>query len=173
MDDENNWLPELLLFEDFGGDWENYFDAVYQVFERDFERSKPRFAAHKVNLKRHPTYNNKSATFWHMISEGKDESERTPDLRRCERIAWIKTIIEEFQEIQPTESSKVLWWLEMRGTEERYHLALSDFSYLIVIAKRKDFVLPWTAFYVEYEHQRRKYKKKYEKYWESVESEKS
>ena len=36
------------------------------------------------------------------------------------------TIIEEFQEIQPTENSKVLWWLEMRGSEERYQFTWPD-----------------------------------------------
>ncbi|OOF88180.1 hypothetical protein BKG94_07725 [Rodentibacter ratti] len=173
MGDENNWLPDLLLLEDFGGDWEKYFNAVYRIFERDFERSKPIFAGHTVNLKRHPTYNDKSATFWHTISEGKDESERTPDIRRCERIAWLKPIFEEFQEVKPTENSKIRWWLEMRGKEERYHLALPDFSYVVVVAKRTNFVLPWTAFYVEYNHQRRKYQKKYEKYWDIIGNEKS
>ncbi|MFC0992100.1 hypothetical protein ACFGWD_09870 [Pasteurella multocida] len=171
--DENNFLPELILLEDFSGNWENFFQTIYQIFERDFENAKPRFGKYQVNLKRHPTYNGKSATFWHMISEGKDETERTPDIRRCERIAWIKPMLENFCETKAENSSLILWWVEKRGNEARYHLVLPDFSYLVVVAKRRNFVLPWTAFYVEYEHQRRKYKKKYEMFWEEMEPQKS
>src|SRR4030066_170192 len=36
----------------------------------------------------------KEATFWHLISEGKSEKDRLPDLRRCERIRWPRPIIE-------------------------------------------------------------------------------
>lgn len=34
----------------------------------------------------------KEATFWHMIQEGRIEEDRTPDIRRCERIRWPKPI---------------------------------------------------------------------------------
>ncbi|MNH30689.1 hypothetical protein D3C79_909980 [compost metagenome] len=44
--------------------------------------------AKRLGLKRHPVIQGKEATFWHMISEGNDEAERLPDLRRCERIRW-------------------------------------------------------------------------------------
>jgi hypothetical protein len=33
-------------------------------------------------------------SFWHMITEGGlDDEERIPDLRRCERIAWVPHLI--------------------------------------------------------------------------------
>lgn len=173
MDNEHNWLPELLLLEDFAGDPKRYLEAAYQIFQRDFEHSKPKFGTYKVNLKWMPIFQGKSATFWHMISEGKEEADRTPDFRRLERIGWVKPILEAFQETKPTEQAKLYWWIELRGNEQRYHITLTDFSYLVVVVKRKNFVLPWTAFYVEYGHQRRKYKKRYEEFWRQEDAKKA
>ena len=34
-----------------------------------------------------------------MISEGKVETERTPDISRCERIAWPRPMMDNFKEI--------------------------------------------------------------------------
>ena len=41
MDGAPEWLPELELFSDYGGDWEQYLDAIYQIFCQDFVDSKP------------------------------------------------------------------------------------------------------------------------------------
>ena len=49
-----NWLPPLLLMEDYGGNWEHYFSAVYAVFAADFVDSKPMFQGRRLGLKRHP-----------------------------------------------------------------------------------------------------------------------
>ena len=70
------WLPALLLLEDHHGDWLRYFEAVYAAFEQDFVMSKPEFRGKRLGLKRHPEYDGKSATFWHMMSTGEDEAEQ-------------------------------------------------------------------------------------------------
>ena len=31
-----DWLPSLVSFQDYGGDWEQYINAVYQYFKKDF-----------------------------------------------------------------------------------------------------------------------------------------
>jgi type I restriction enzyme M protein len=41
-------------------------------------------------------------------------------------------------------------------------VALSDFSYVVVLTDRREYVLPWTAYLVEEEHQREKLVKEYE-----------
>lgn len=88
------WLPDLVLFEDFDGDWGKYLDVIYAYFKKDFADSQPVFRGKRLGLKRHPLSQGKEATFWHMISEGENEDERLPDLRRCERIRWPKPTIE-------------------------------------------------------------------------------
>ena len=52
------------------------------------------------------------------------------------------------------------WRAEVKG-QERIHIALPDFSYLIVLAVRDGYVLLWTAFDLEFSHQR---KKKYQEW---------
>jgi hypothetical protein len=152
-----DWLPELVTLEDFGGNWQDFFETVYQYFEQDFVNDKPVFRGKRLGLKRHPEYDGKSATFWHMISEGSVEDERTPDMRRCERIRWPKPIIEH--DADPA----IKVWAEKRGSNKRIHIWFEQEGYLVVLDDRRDFILPWTAFYIERSHQRRKYDKRYER----------
>ncbi len=79
-----------------------------------------------------------------------------PDLRRCERIRWPRSIIEG------ADTKYVKSWKNSRKGEERLVLALEDFSYVVVLADRSDYVLLWTAYCVEYEHRRRKLREEYE-----------
>lgn len=82
------WLPKLVFFADYEGDWESYLDALYSHFKRDFIETKPLFRGQKLGLKRYPIERGKEATFRHFISEGTEEAERLSDFSRCERIRW-------------------------------------------------------------------------------------
>lgn len=164
----DGWLPDLMLLSDCGGDWIAYLDALHRAFEQDFIHSKPRWMNKRVGLKRHPEHDGKSATFWHMISEGNSEADRTPDFRRCERIRWPRPMMDDHDGLSPDKSqARLLWWAEKRRNETRILLALKDFSYVMVVADRGDFVLPWTAYYVDREHRRRKLRQRFEGFWEA------
>lgn len=155
-----DWLPPLVMFNAYGGDWNAYLQALYACFKRDFVDDKPVFQGRRLGLKRHPLAHGKEATFWHMIQEGDVEEERTPDLRRCERIRWPKPVIEH-------EGAAVKVWRNRRGREERVCLWLVQESYLVVLADRGDYILPWTAYLVERSHQQRKLQKEYDEYWQA------
>ena len=58
-------------------------------------------------------------------------------------------------------SGDVLCWEQRRGRDTRIILALPDFSYVVILADRGEFVLPWTAYCVERPHQRAKLKKEF------------
>lgn len=152
------WLPEQILLEHYQGEWEAYFDSVYQAFHRDFVLSKPVFRGVRLGLKRHPEYEGKSATFWHMISTGNVESERVPDIRRCERISWPKPVIDN------STDTCLKVWAEPKGKNRRIHIWFEDEGYLVVLDDRGDFMLPWTAFYIEHNHQRKKYNTRWERH---------
>lgn len=154
-----SWLPELVLFENYGGNWHHYLDALYDFFKKDFIDSKPTFEGRRVGLKRHPESQRKEATFWHMISEGDSEEDRFPDMRRCERIRWPRPIIEHSRE------SVVKVWKNVRGRETRICLWLESLEYLLVLADRRDYVLPWTAYMVDKPRRRQKLQKEFEEYW--------
>ncbi len=156
MSNSDDFLPTLVLFEDYSNDWHSYLEAIYRFFCQDFVTSKPNFEGKRFALKRHPVIDGKEATFWHLISEGEIEGERLPDLRRCERICWPRPMIEAIK------SSHVRCWRNKRKEEERIVIVLEDFSYVVVLADRGDYVLLWTAYCVEMEHRRQKLRREYE-----------
>lgn len=151
-----NWLPDLLLLDDYKGDWGRYVEAVYECFKRDFVLERPVFRGSSLAVKRHPQIDGKEATFWHIVSEGLVEEERTPDLRRCERVRWPRAIIEHCDE------SCIKTWENTRRNERRILLWLEDSEYLVVLADRKDYVLFWTSYAVTQGHTKRKLQTEYE-----------
>jgi hypothetical protein len=155
MTDSISWLPALALFEDYGGDWNRYLDALYAFFKQDFIDSRPVYNRVTLALKRHPVIQNKEATFWHIISEGDSEADRVPDMRRCERIRWPRPVIEH-----SGDTAIKIWANERRG-EKRICLWLEDAEYLVILAERKGYILLWTAYTVVQEHSKKKLRKEY------------
>ncbi len=151
-----DWLPLLMTFSEYDQTWPAYLDGLYGAFHADFVASKPSYPGKRMGLKRYPLEQGKEATFWHFISQGRDEATRTPDMRRCERIRWPRPIIDA------TQSECVRVWQTKRGRAKRIVIALVDFSYVVVLDDRGEYVLPWTAYCVEREHRRVKLKKEYE-----------
>ena len=151
-------LPDLIKLEDYNGSWEEYIEAIYQIFKKDFIDNKTSYKGLKVALKKYPLLKDKEACFWHITSQGRIEEERTPDLRKCEKIGWIKTIIENYSH------KKVRFWISQREREERICLCYGDWEYLVVLVDRKTYILLWTAHPIEREHTKRKLKKEYDDY---------
>ena len=158
MSRQPDWLPPLGLFSDYGGDWTTYVEIIYNYFRQNFVESRPTFQGRRLGLKRHPLSKGKEATFWHMIQKGDSEEERTPDFRRCERIRWPRPIIEHHDD----KSIKV-WW-NQRNREKRICLWFEQENYLVILADRGEYLLPWTAYLVERSHQQQKLQREYEKY---------
>jgi hypothetical protein len=107
-------------------------------------------------MKRHPLYQGKEATFWHIISEGEDEANRLPNFRRCERIKWPRCLIDAVA------TNRVRCWKQVRKGDHRVAIATSDFGYLVILAERSDYVLLWTAYPVERKHEREKLRRQFE-----------
>ena len=155
----HTWLPALVPFEKYGGDWQKYLDALYAYFKKDFIDSRPTYDGKRVGLKRHPLSQGKEATFWHLISEGDNEGDRLPDMRRCERIRWPRPIIEHSGE------KELKVWKNVRNGETRICLWLESEEYLVILAERKEHVLPWTAYMVDKKHRKQKLQREFEEYW--------
>jgi hypothetical protein len=150
-----DWLPELL---EWRGDWSSFVEQVYAEFRADLLEAPAHFQGQRVAVRRDPLDQGKVAGFWHAISEGSDEEERIPDLRRCERIRWIRALVE------CPDPAEVRVWETKRGSDRRVLFALDDFSYVVVLAKRRSYMLFLTAFLVKKRHRRRKLEKEW-KVW--------
>ena len=158
MNGAPSWLPPLVKMEDYNGEWDKYLDALHDYFVQDFVHHKPTFRSKPLSLKRHPLSYGKEATFWHVISSGATEEKRFVDPRRCERIRWIRAVIEHAGD----PSVKV--WFTNRSGESRICLWLEEQEYLVILAERKGYLLIWTAYTVTENHRKRKLQKEFESY---------
>ena len=158
------WLPALVTLEDSQGDWFRYAELVYSYFYADFVRSRPSYEGFRLRLKRHPVVQGKEWTFWHLIQDGPIEPDRTPNLRRCERIRWPRPIVEH------CDDDGLMIWEETRERSEiRVHLWFETEDYVVVLARRgvgtsDEYMLLWTAYVVDTNHSRRNLRKRFERH---------
>ncbi len=151
-------LPALLCLTDYGGDWDRYIEKVFSVFYRDFIESQPKFLNRWVRCRRDPICRGKEAGFWHCVSEGPTENDRTPDLRRCERIGWVRFAIEHVGR------AGVDHWTNTRHGETRHLIWLRE-EFLVILAERSRasdgfaYLQLITAYCTADEHRKRKIRK--------------
>jgi hypothetical protein len=137
--------PDLLLFGDYDS-WDDYCEVLYQVFCDEIRPPNLSYNDTRITCRRTPETYGKWNAFWHLVQEGKIEDDRTPDLRRCERLKWVAFVISNFNlnpDIQVWENPRrktVLFWYR----EE----------YLVVLSKRSDYYLLKTAYCTEKPHRK-------------------
>lgn len=153
-----NTLPSKICLNEYAGNYQAYIDAVYEIFKIDFIDSRPSFGSHSLGLKFHSFFQDRAYTFYHMTHTGDVENERIPDLRRCECMPWGKPTVEnvipyslKFWDQKRNGKYRICIWLE---TED-------DVDYIFILDVRKTYILPWTAFVLEYSHAKRKKEKEY------------
>jgi hypothetical protein len=163
------WLPALELFDDYKQDWRQYESVIYEVFKTDFIDSQPVFEGKPVRIRKHPLEYNKEEAFFHITCQDYNkDGNRNPDLRRCERIRWVRSFIENYQcdpsQCQGCDGVKV--WEEdaPRGTYKRVHLLLEEERYLVVVERREAYCLLITAFYFAQDHSLQKKLQHYHEY---------
>ncbi|MDH5035434.1 hypothetical protein [Chryseobacterium cucumeris] len=91
-------FPELITLNEFGGNYEEYENALLELYEADLWKGGLTFFGLNVVPRVHKRFefNGKTLdwTFAHFTSKGEIEEDRELDLRRCEKIGFIKPIIE-------------------------------------------------------------------------------
>ena len=132
--------PDLLPFTAFGGDWPAYETALHSIFIGEIARGGIVFGGVKVNCRRQPEAGGRWASFWHLVQEGRVEDDRLPDLRRCERIRWVRWVIEN-----AVTHAEIDMWQNTRGTEVNTLLWFRE-EYLVVLGQRQGYWLLRTAY---------------------------
>ena len=148
-------LPELYPFT---GSWDSYVEELYRRYLAGVVYGDLYFEEQKVRSRFHPETDGKGFGFWHLISEGDDEDNRTPDFRRCERIDWVPWLIENY------EGDRIKWWKNKRKSNTHVLLWLEEENFVVVLAERKDYYLLKTA-YVPERYRKRQFLKEWKKYW--------
>jgi len=149
-----DWLPPLIKLSDYGGNWQRYEDAIFAEFYRDFIENRAHFRGLPVRLGKGPMYKGKELSFWHSISEGRTENERTPALERCERIRWIRALIDHSDDL------RVRVWHRVKARENRFYLWFEE-KYLVVLGERSGYYLLITAFCTDWPHTKNKLRKEW------------
>lgn len=135
--------PPLVLLSEYGGDWSRYETALHDIFMQEIVRGSLALDGCRISCRRIPETGGRWASFWHLIQEGRVEDERTPDLRRCERLRWIRWMIEN-AETYP----EISRWENTRRTEANILLWYRE-EYLVILSRRNDYLLLKTAYCTE------------------------
>jgi hypothetical protein len=134
--------PDLLPFD---GDWANYEEMVYRVFVDSFVRAGVKFCGLPVNAQRRPETRGKGFSFWHTISEAperanRNEEDRVPSIRRCERIRWIEWVIRN------ADAAGFSWWENRRSGQTHVVIWAREYDFAVVLAKRNGYYVLKTAY---------------------------
>lgn len=151
-------LPELFPFH---GDWDTYLDQLYEIYLREIVHGGITFRGLPVKSQYRPPTEGKGYGFWHVISEGPREADRLPDLRRCERIRWIRWVIQ----LADVSDDLIKCWENKRGGSTHVVLWLESHDFVVILARRRKYYLLKTAYNVTKPHRKKSFQREYEKYW--------
>ncbi|MBA4721266.1 MAG: hypothetical protein H2067_09085 [Alcanivorax sp.] len=152
---------ELPPLEPMFNPWEDYENYIYQIFMDTVVNGRLRFQGCPVKSQYRPETNGKGFSFWHLISEGKKEEERTPDFRRCERVRWFSWLIEN-----AATCDALCWWENRRGTATHIVIWHEAEKFAVVLAKRNGYFLIKTAYVVK-SGRERAFRKERDNFWSS------
>lgn len=168
MINESCWLPSQECLSDYDS-WEIYQETLYSIFKADFLDSHPLFENVRVSVKHYPIEFGKEEAFLHITCKDYDgNGKRVPDLRRCERIRWIRAFIENYN-CDPrlcADCDGVKTWREPYKNRTRIHILLEEERFIVILEQRPDYFLLITAFYLDYDNALIKQLRHYEQYKE-------
>ena len=95
----------------------------------------------KVSCQFRPESQGKHFGFWHVISEGEIEDDRTPDFRRCERVSWIAYLI-----TNADSDESISWWKNKRGTNTHVVIWHEAENFVVILAERNDYYMLRSAY---------------------------
>lgn len=161
-----NKPPELMPFP---GEWGHYENLIYQAFIDSFVKPNIYFQGYRVSAQHRPETRGKGFSFWHTISEAPDrknrnEEERTPDLRRCERIRWIRWVIDN------AENEGFIWWENQRRGKTHVVIWTERYDFAVVLAKRSDYYVLKTAYAEIKSHRQATFKRESRLFWTNQKS---
>jgi hypothetical protein len=153
-----SWIGPLIELSEFKGDVKAYFVRLYKVFTADFITSPAVFNGKPIIFDNRIGDQKMVECFWHITSTTDPASGRLPDMRRCERIGWIKPII--YHDTDPA----VIKWESIRKGKVRTLLLLNDGDFLVVLVNRPRNYFLTTAYPINHPSQKKKLIKAHDAY---------
>jgi hypothetical protein len=151
----------LPLIYEFHGNWTTYVEELYDMYLDDIvNNTSLKFNTLPIKTRFKPMTDGKGFGFWHIISDGEEEDDRVPDMRRCESLPWVSYCISTATK----PPSPVCWWRNKRGTNTHIVILNEDEDFVVVLAERKDYYLLKTAYFPR-SYRLKSMKKERDKYW--------
>lgn len=163
MSDFCEKLPVKLELKLFGYDLEAYKERLYQIFKRDFIDNEVIFEGKRVDIIHQKFFENKERSFWHIISSGEEDANRTIDASRCASLPYAKSLI-----VEDGSCTKYKKWVKYhdKTKRDRYYIWCTEVNYMVILEDRGKYYKLITAYNVE-EYNVRRYEKDYRKYMET------
>lgn len=160
MECKNGIIPSKLESSLFRGDMNAYKEALYKIFRRDFIDNDIYFQGKKVDIIHEKFFEGKERSFWHIISEGDEDINRTPVSWRGEAITWAKPLIED-----DGNCSEYRKWKKYhdKTKKDRYYVWCVAIKYMVILEDRDTYYKLITAYPVQ-EYRVKTYNKEYQKY---------
>ena len=167
MDKSTCWLPPINPY-DFELDYKVYEASLYQKYKADFISTHPLFEGKIVKVRFLPIIDGYEESFIHFTCKNYENVDnREPDFKRCERLHWIRKVIENYLckgICSETDCEGIKIWEEPWKMYKRVHFLFEEERYLVIIEKREKYNLLITAYYLEYDNALEKQLKRYEQY---------
>lgn len=162
-------LPDIIECDNLA-EWNTYLNNLYRdVFTKDFLKSYPIFNGWKVFIRKEPKDGEWEHGFTHMthvdlLHKSDNPNDRIPDLRRSERLNWVRKIIENYSCAVESGCREILYWEEMFRGRVRSCLLFDAERFLVVLEKAKGVYFIITSFYLEKDWELERRHKKYLQY---------
>ena len=166
------WLPDMLCVNPWT---EKTYDMLYKVFCQDIRDNNLIYMSNKVWIFLEME-DGKEKIFWHLTTryvkikkiprrkrkfypeeQTHDEEERLPDLRRCERLPWVRALIE-----YSSEPNVQAWDYEEGDLIIKTYIWLKDFDFVVIMKKYSNGTRRLiTSFYVDKPYKQKDFERKY------------
>lgn len=166
-----DWLPELIPVNPWTHDT---YDVLYDIFCQDIKDYDLRYCECKVWIFPEKE-DGKELLFWHLTSRKVNQTkiprrkkkftkkqpvhelDRFPDMRRCERLSWIKALIEH-----PLEPEILTWDYEEGNLTIKTYIWLKNLDFVVIMKKYHNGSRRLiTSFYIDKEYKRMDFERKY------------
>lgn len=159
----------MLVCEDLS-DYAEYERTLFDIFHTLYEEGALVYKGFPVKMKHYPPNYGERSGFYHLTCENyqhtPDETDRFPDMRRCERLQWPEKIITSCTSHCP----KLLTWENIRHGKPNIVLFCPELDYVVILAKRKGYLLLTTAYPVNYPNRRNDLLREYSAYKQTTHS---
>lgn len=153
-------IPSKIEAYFFRGNLDDYKEALYKIFKRDFLDTDLYYKGKRVDIIHEKMFEGKERSFWHIISEGERDFDRKPISWRAETLPWAKPLIEE-----DGTCVEYKQWVKYhdKTKRDRHYIWCTAINYLVILEDRDTYFKLITAYPVQ-DYKIKYYNKEYLKY---------